>query len=107
MTVDQPLELFCHLLPCDVLCVEIRGGADVAAEITRGAADEHAAVEDERQALPARVTAKGAAELKAIELGHTHVGNDRVDALTFEGCQRRFAVGGGEDFVPSVPEDGR
>src|SRR5207249_1438969 len=87
--------------------VEVGGGADVAAEVARGAADEHAAVEDERQPRPARVAADRAAELEAVELRHAHVGEDGIHRLALEERQRRLAVGGGEHLVPGVAEDRR
>src|SRR5689334_377710 len=102
--MDERVNLLGNLVRRHVFGVEIRRGAEVAAQLLRAMTDEDAAVEDERQPRPARIAAQRAAELKAIHPRHLHVRDDRVRGLASEQLERGRAVGGGEDLVAGVAQ---
>jgi hypothetical protein len=90
-----------------VLGVEVRRRAEVHAELLGAATDEDAAVEDERQAPPARVAAERAAQLKAVHPRHLDVGDDGVHRLAGEQLERGRAVGRGGHLVAGLAEQRR
>ena len=105
--VDQALELLGHLGGRDVLGVEVRRRAQVAAERLGRVAGEDAAIEDERQLGPAGIVPDRPAELEPVDLRHAHVGDDGVDVqLLLEDRERGFPVRGRERLVAGAGEEG-
>ena len=105
-SIGDRVDLLGDLLGRHVLGVEICRGPEIHAQRLSPLSDEDAAVEDERQASPALVAAERATQLKAIHPRHPDVRHDRFDGLAVEELEGGRAVGGREDLVTGLVEQG-